>query len=401
MRARLERLLGAELAKELWVGTFHATCARLLRRHGAGRGCAANFVIYDAHDQKTVVKRAIKELDLDEKRYPPRQVLARIHKEKQEGREPDRCSGTGIGYMDDAVRRVFERYEAQLARGGRGRLRRSHRQDAATLDAADEQASEAQVRLRARRRVPGHERLQYELVRLLSSSTRNLCVVGDDDQSIYRWRGADVATSAASSATTPTRRSSSSSRTTARRAHIVQAALGVIEPSSDREPKELWTDNDGGRRSRCRRRARRARRGGARRRDDSARRARGRPSFARSPSSTASTRSRACSKRRCARRTIPYQIVGGTKFFERAEIKDALAYLRVLVNAKSDVDLLRVINTPPRGIGQATVDKLERARDERSVRRSSTALARLDESAEIAGAPMKKLRAVRDLLACR
>ena len=118
MRARLVRLLGEELAKELWVGTFHATCARLLRRNGSSVGVPSNFVIYDAQDQRTLVTRAVKELDLDDKRYPPRKLLAAIQKEKQEGRDPESMKGVGVGYMDDKVRQVFERYEAQLAAAG-------------------------------------------------------------------------------------------------------------------------------------------------------------------------------------------------------------------------------------------------------------------------------------------
>src|ERR1700685_3655676 len=112
MRARLERLLSPEIARDLWAGTFHATCARLLRRHGEAIGLARDFVIYDTSDQKQVVTRAIRDLDLDEKRYPPRAALSRIHKEKQEARGPDEMSIDG--YQDEAWQKVYVRYEAQL-----------------------------------------------------------------------------------------------------------------------------------------------------------------------------------------------------------------------------------------------------------------------------------------------
>src|SRR5262249_34164478 len=112
MRSRLEKMLSAEVAKDLWVGTFHATCAKLLRRFGEEVGLSKNFVIYDGADQKALVTRVLRELDLDEKRYPPRTVLARIHKEKQEGRGPDEMSTDS--YADDAVKKIYVRYEEQL-----------------------------------------------------------------------------------------------------------------------------------------------------------------------------------------------------------------------------------------------------------------------------------------------
>src|SRR6516165_11082321 len=112
MRARLERLCGADLARALWVGTFHATCAKLLRAHGAAVGVEPNFVIYDASDQKAVVSRALKDLDLDERRYPPRAVLAHIHKHKQEGRGPDEAASHS--YVDDVALKIFRNYEKRL-----------------------------------------------------------------------------------------------------------------------------------------------------------------------------------------------------------------------------------------------------------------------------------------------
>src|SRR5580704_18106446 len=112
MRARLDRLCGPELAKALWVGTFHATCAKLLRAHGGPVGVQPNFVIYDAADQKAVVARALKEQDLDERRYPPRAVLSQIHKHKQEGRGPDEAASHS--YVDDVALRIFRTYEERL-----------------------------------------------------------------------------------------------------------------------------------------------------------------------------------------------------------------------------------------------------------------------------------------------
>src|SRR5262245_60000361 len=112
MRTRLEKMLSVEVARDLWVGTFHATCAKLLRRFGDAVGLAKSFVIYDSADQKALVTRVLRELDLDEKRYPPRAVLARIHKTKQEGRGPEEMSTDS--YADDAIKKIYFRYEEQL-----------------------------------------------------------------------------------------------------------------------------------------------------------------------------------------------------------------------------------------------------------------------------------------------
>jgi DNA helicase II / ATP-dependent DNA helicase PcrA len=396
MRARLARLLGEELAKELWVGTFHATCARLLRRNGASVGVPSNFVIYDAQDQRTLVTRAVKELDLDEKRYPPRQLLHAIQKEKQEGREPESMRGTGVGYMDDTIRRVFEKYEAQLAAAGAvdfddliGKTRRLLMQDDNKLRHKFSHVLVDEFQ--------DTNWLQYELVRLLSSSTRNLCVVGDDDQSIYKWRGADRRNILNFKRDYPDAKVVKLEQNYRSTSRIVQAALAVIEPSSDREPKSLWTANEPGAsldvvavRDEHEEAAlvvqtiREAREAGTELRELAV--------FYR-----VHAQSRVLEEQLRAAK-VPYRIVGGTKFFERAEIKDALSYLRVMVNDKSDVDLLRVINTPPRGIGQATIDRLTALATSKGTS-IYDALAKPEEAADITGAPLKKLRAVRDLLA--
>ncbi len=395
MRARLVRLLGEELAKELWVGTFHATCARLLRRNGAAVGVPSNFVIYDAQDQRTLVTRAIKELDLDDKRYPPRKLLAAIQKEKQEGRDPESMKGVGVGYMDDKVRQVFERYEAQLAAAGAvdfddliGKTRRLLLPEDSKLRSKFWHVLVDEFQ--------DTNWLQYELVRLLSSSTRNLCVVGDDDQSIYKWRGADRRNILGFHRDYPDAKIVKLEQNYRSTSRIVTAALGVIAPSTERVPKSLWTENDAGvaldvvavrdeheEAALVVQTLKEARESGQALRELAV--------FYR-----VHAQSRVLEEQLRAAK-IPYQIVGGTKFFERAEIKDALSYLRVLVNDRSDVDLLRVINTPPRGIGQATVDRLTALATAKHVSLYE-ALAKPEESADLGGAPLRKLRAVRELL---
>src|SRR5215472_12765868 len=348
MRARLERLCGADIARDLWVGTFHATCARLLRRFGDAVGLPSSFTIYDTDDQKQVVVRALRELELDERRYPPRAMLALIHREKQECRGP--ADVTASSYVDDAVIRVFERYEAQLRAAGAvdfedliGKV----------VELLEKNPSGAGDVLRRRfeyvlvDEFQDTNHAQYRFLRALTREHKNLCVVGDDDQSIYRWRGADVRNSRGFKHDFPGAlvvKLEQNYRSTAR---IVRAALGVIEPSREREPKELWTDNpDGGHVEVVATRDER---------DEAAHvvrvvqeaLARGQDPGKIAVFYRVHAQSRVLEEALRAV-NLPYQIIGGTKFYDRAEVKDALSYLRVLVNPRSDVDLLRIINSPSR-----------------------------------------------------
>ncbi len=398
MRARLDGLLGHDIAKDLWVGTFHATCAKLLRRYGEAVGLPKSFIIYDTQDQKAVVNRVLRELDLDERRYPPRAALAKIHSEKQEGRGPaDMAIDT---YVDEKMVKIFEAYEAHLASAGAvdfedliGRMVKL---------VEDPSIPEGNAIRRRFEFVLVDEfqdtnSMQYRLLRALARDHKNLCVVGDDDQSIYRWRGADVRNIRGFKKDFPDAVVVKLEQNYRSSARIVKAALGVIGPSRDREPKELWTANDEG-----------------------------------LPIDVVATRdehdeaafvTRAITDARAAGTSLehiavfyrvhaqsrvleeglrvanlPYQIVGGTKFYERAEIKDALSYLRVLVNPRSDVDFLRIVNSPARGIGQTTILRLTAFAHARKIP-VHDALSFVTECSEIAAAAQKKLAGVRELLA--
>ncbi len=397
MRSRLSKLLGDDIAKDLWVGTFHATCAKLLRRYGEAIGLPRNFIIYDTQDQKAVMNRVIRELDLDEKRYPPRAALSRIHSEKQEGRGPDEM--VVDSYMDDAIVKIFKRYEQHLKSAGAVDFEDLIGYMVRLLE--NDELREGEIIRRRFEHVLVDEfqdtnAMQYRLIRSLARTHHNLCVVGDDDQSIYRWRGADVRNIRGFKKDFPDAlvvKLEQNYRSTAR---IVRGALGVIAPSREREPKELWTGNEEGAHIdvvAC-----------ANERDEAAHviktiegaRARGVSLREMAVFYRIHAQSRVLEE---AMRSvnIPYQIVGGTKFYERAEIKDALSYLRILVNPRSDVDLLRIINSPPRGIGATTLERLVNFASERDIP-VHDALWVLDEAREIAGAAQRKLVAVRELL---
>ena len=407
MRARLEKpeMLGS-VARDLWVGTFHAQCAKWLRMFPEAIDRTRSFVIYDATDQKAVVTRVLRDMQLDDRRYTPKAVLGRIHKEKQEGRGPGEMSLDS--YMDDVIQKAYRKYEEAL-------------RAANALDFEDlilsvvrvlEAPRDGSVGLEVLRAQEALEKkydhvlvdefqdtntIQYRLLKKLAGRTRNLCVVGDDDQSIYRWRGADVRNIRNFRKDWPDAKVVKLEQNYRSTKNIVASALAVIAPSPTREPKELFTENDTGTPIRviscaderdeaaCVVRAiRDAREAGIREKEIAV--------FYR-----VHAQSRVLEE---ALRSVnmPYQIIGGTKFYDRAEIKDAIAYLRVLVNPKSDVDILRIINTPTRGIGSTTVERVASYASMQGIS-IFEALMRLDEYAEDIGtAPRKRLGQFRELI---
>ncbi len=397
MRARLETILGADIARDLWVGTFHATCAKLLRRFGNAVGLSKSFVIYDSSDQKAVVNRVLKELDLDEKRYPPRTALGRIHKEKQEGRGPAEMNVDS--YIDEALLKIYERYEAHLKSANAVDFEDLILNVVRILE-DDKQPEGAIIRRRFEQILVDEfqdtNATQYRMLRALTREHHNLCVVGDDDQSIYRWRGADIRNIRGFKTDFPEAMVVKLEQNYRSTGNIVGAALGVIAPSREREPKELWTANEAG--------------GlievvaAKDERDEAAHvikviqesRAAGIDPKHVAVFYRVHAQSRVLEEAMRAM-NMPYQIVGGMKFYERAEVKDALSYLRILVNPQSDVDLLRVINSPPRGIGATTLERLVGLANSLHVP-VNTALDHLDETDEIAAAAKKRLLSVRDLL---
>ncbi len=394
MRSRLERLCGRDVARSLWVGTFHATCAKLLRAHGSAVGIQPNFVIYDTSDQKAGVARVLKDLDIDERRYPPRAILSHIHKHKQEGRGPDEAESHS--YVDDVALRIYRGYEERLRAANAVDF-----EDLILLVVRLLEGTPEGERVRRRfDRVLVDEfqdtnATQYRLLRELVREHHNLCVVGDDDQSIYRWRGADVRNIRGFRRDYPAAtvvKLEQNYRSTKR---IVAAALSIIRRSAEREPKELWTANDDGQAVRIV--AARDERDAAAFVVESIRRARAEGTDAKEIAVFYRIHAQSRVLEEALRADdVPYQIIGGTRFYDRAEVKDAVSYLRLLSNPQSDVDLLRIVNVPARGIGQSTVDRLTAWATAHDVALWE-ALSRLDEVRDLAAAAKKKLGAFRDL----
>ena len=396
MRARLQKLCGAEMARALWVGTFHATCAKLLRVHGEAVGMKPNFVIYDASDQKAVVTAG------PEGPRPRTSVAIRrapfsshIHKHKQEGRGPEEAAAHT--YVDDVALRIFKTYEERLRAANAVDF-----EDLILLVARLLEKTAEGDKIRRRYdyvlvdEFQDTNAIQYRFLRDLVRDHKNLCVVGDDDQSIYRWRGADVRNIRGFQRDYPDATVVKLEQNYRSSKRIVAAALGVISRSSEREPKELWTANDDGEPIHIV--AARDERDEAAFVVDAIQRARAEGTDLREMAVFYRIHAQSRVLEEALRAVnVPYQIVGGTKFYDRAEVKDALAYLRVLVNPASDVDLARIVNVPARGIGQTTVDRLMAwaTMNDRSLFDS---LAQVESIGDLGNAAKKKLAAFRELL---
>lgn len=356
MRTRLLQLLG-EPGSAVRVGTFHATCARFLRRDGELIGVSKDFTIYDDQDQLALVKRVLRDLNLDEKRYQPKSIAGRINRAKQEVQGPEQIETSDP--WSEVVRRVYDAYEAQLHQANAldfgdliFRTVRGVESNDAFREALVARFSHVLVD-----EFQDTNQAQFRLVRGLAEGHRNLCVVGDDDQSIYRWRGADrrnILDFRQSFPDATLVKLEQNYRSTQR---ILRAANAVIARNVEREPKELWTDNAEGdpvlivRTMDERDEARLVLRG-----------VRELLHQGRALSDVAVFyRTHAQSRvieEALRGANIGYRIVGGMRFYDRAEVKDLLGYLRLIANPADDMSLLRVINTPARGIGKTTVTRL-------------------------------------------
>jgi DNA helicase-2/ATP-dependent DNA helicase PcrA len=358
MRERLESLAGESIARDLWIGTFHGVCVKFLRRHYDAAGLKSSFVIYDDSDQKALVQRTIKALDLDDREYPAKMVLSRISMLKREGKDP--ISTPLTGGIDDTLDTLAREYQTLLNR-------------ASAIDFDDillyalrivedpDSPSGRELRKKFEHVLVDEFQdtnwVQYRLVRALAASHRNLCVVGDDDQSIYRWRGADVRIIRGFKSDFPEAQVIKLEQNYRSTGNIVRAALGVIAQAADREPKNLWTEAPPGDKVLVKGVS-----------DERAEALFVASAIDRARKAGISPKQQAIFYRTHAQSRvleealrsaqIPYQIIGGMKFFERAEIKDLLAYLRLIENPNSDADLLRIINVPARGIGAKSVTTL-------------------------------------------
>ena len=356
MRGRVERLLGTT-APRLWVLTFHAFCARLLRREGPRIGLSRDFVIYDGVDQLNVVKQAMKELDVDPKIVPPKSLLSRISHAKNRLESAADLRQGARSFADEQLAKVYERYARALRAG------RALDFDDLLLESVRlfREAEEVRARYAQRFRYvmvdeyQDTNRPQYLLVRCLAERHRNLCVVGDPDQSIYKWRGADLRNILDFEKDFPDTTVVKLERNYRSTQVILDAASGLIAHNRQRREKRLYTERTGGEPIVFQRAN-----------DDLEEadfildRLRGAAGDAGRAAVLYRTNSQSrVIEEALGRAGIRYRVVGGVRFYERKEIKDALAYLKLLLNPDDDISLRRVVNVPPRGIGPGVMGGLE------------------------------------------
>ncbi|MEJ9210720.1 DNA helicase PcrA [Bacillus smithii] len=361
MKERVGQLMGGA-AEEVWISTFHSMCVRILRRDIDRIGFNRNFTILDTTDQQSVIKGILKDKNLDPKKFDPRAILGTISSLKNELIDPESYSKQVGSYYERIVSEVYEEYQK--------RLRKNQSLDfddliMTTIHLFQRVPDVLEYYQRKFQYIHVDEyqdtnRAQYLLVKLLASRFQNLCVVGDSDQSIYRWRGADISNILSFEKDYPNAHVILLEQNYRSTKRILQAANEVIKNNYNRKPKKLWTENPEGKKIvyfRAENEQAEAQfvagkikelvESGKRRLSD----------FAILYRTNAQSR---VVEEVLMKSNIDYTIVGGIKFYDRKEIKDILAYLRLIANPDDDISLLRVINVPKRGVGSTSMDKIAR-----------------------------------------
>jgi DNA helicase-2/ATP-dependent DNA helicase PcrA len=360
MKERLEELVPGQVG-QLTMGTFHAVCSRILRRDGAEIGISPRFSIYDDADQMALVRSALKELNLDERQHPPRAILSRISNAKSELKGPRLFAEYATSYWEEIVLRVYKRYEELLAENR-------------ALDFDDLLAhtirlfrERPEVLARYQQRYvhilvdefQDTNTAQYQIVKQLAGHHRNLCAVGDEDQSIYSWRGANFRNVLNFETDFPDARVVYLEQNYRSTKTILEAARAVISANTMRKEKRLWTENDEGLPIRVFEAYNEEEEAGWVASEIERLIQHGRHSYRDvAVLYRTNAQSRALEKV-FVRRRIPHKVVG-TRFYERKEIKDVLSYLRACLNPDDTQTMQRILNTPPRGIGQKTLTELDR-----------------------------------------
>ncbi len=359
MKSRVEAMVPDSI-RELWVSTFHSACLRILRRQSRFLGYEENFVIYDDADQQTVVKDCVKELNIDDKRFPPRALSSAISQAKNRLVDPGAFEEQAYDFYSRIVARVYELYQKRLKNNNALDF-----DDLLMLTVRLFQQNNAVLKFYQKKfryilvdEYQDTNHAQYVLVNLLAGEHRNLCVVGDPDQSIYNFRGADIQNILSFEKDYPEARIIKLEQNYRSTGTILEAANNVIQNNPNRKEKQLWTAEGQGvplivhlaNDERM-----------------EAHYVAGRIELMKSinnmgfGSFAVLYRTHAMSRaieEILVRRGIPYTMIGGLKFYERKEIKDIMSYLRLLSNPLDTVSLSRIINVPKRGIGEASLQKI-------------------------------------------
>ncbi len=374
MKDRLDALVKGSVSQDLWVATFHATCARILRRdiekldtdtasESVSRSKAytytRDFTIFDTGEQATLVKDVLRQLNYSDKQYLPRAILGHISRTKNESISPREYERTADNPFERVVAEVYPRYQDAL------RLNNSLDFDDLllfTVKLLNENPEVCQFYQNKFEYILVDEyqdtnRCQYELVNLLTGTKQNICVVGDDDQSIYAFRGADIRNILDFEQDYPNAHVLRLEQNYRSTQNILDAAWGVVHNNRKRKAKKLWTKNDSGELVTCYEAMDESDEAGYVGTQIEDWRAEGvdYKDFAVFYRTNAQSR---IFEEAFRAANIPYQIVGGVGFYDRMEIKDLLAYLRVICNPNDSMSVRRIINVPSRGIGATTLQRL-------------------------------------------
>jgi DNA helicase-2/ATP-dependent DNA helicase PcrA len=355
MKERVDRLVGADHGGAQ-VSTFHSWCLRLLRRHAGRLGYGTDFLIYDDTDQKALIKEICASLSIDDQAFPPRLFRRRISDAKNRGLDPDRLDNARSGYQDDLTAKVYRAYQEKLRSNNAMDFDDLIGQALALLD--DDEEVREEISGRARYLMVDEYQdtntPQYRLIRRLAGTHGNVCAVGDPDQSIYRFRFADISNILSFERDFEGTRLIKLEQNYRSTGNILEAASSVVRHNHGRIDKELWSESPAGeplellvaadQRHEAERVVARIRALGSEFEPDDI---------------TLLYRTNAQSRsfeEALTRAGMPYIIVGGTRFYDRREIRDLLAYLRAIVNPRDDVGLRRIANVPARDIGKTTLE---------------------------------------------
>src|ERR1700736_2046009 len=375
MGERVDKLVGGLSIAKPVISTFHSFCVRVLRRDiealripsaTPGKppiGHTKNFVIYDESDQQSLVKSVMKRLGLDDKQLTPRTVLSRISWAKNHMLDPQELYLQSADPKTERIAHLYEEYRKELRKANALDF------DDLLLDAVRLLKSSASVREYYNRRFQyllideyqDTNRPQYELMRMLAGERHNVCAVGDEDQSIYSWRGADIRNILEFELDFPEAKIIRLEQNYRSTQNILQAASAVVANNIRRKGKNLWTPRQGGTKI------------GYYEAPDGEnealfaadhvakylREATGRGETPRAAVLYRTNSQSRLSEEAMRRYGLKYHVVGGFSFYERAEIKDLISYLKVILNPDDSISLLRVVNTPTRGIGKGTIDTIE------------------------------------------
>jgi DNA helicase-2/ATP-dependent DNA helicase PcrA len=359
MRERVDNLVefGAE---SIWVSTFHSSCVRILRRHIEFLGFTSNFSIYDSDDQKVLIKQVFKKLDIDTKMYKDKAVLHQISTAKNNMIEPDVFYQQSIGdYRKMKIAEIYAEYQKQLRENNALdfddlliKTVELFRRDTDVLEYYQNRFRYIMVD-----EYQDTNGVQFELIRLLADKYRNLCVVGDDDQSIYKFRGANIQNILGFEDTYPDAKVIKLEQNYRSTQNILNVANEVIAHNEGRKDKKLWTENEKGEAVKLRiydtanEEAEAISRALLQLKDKG-------KSFKDCAILYRTNAQSRLIEERLINRNIPYQLVGGINFYQRKEIKDILAYLKTIDNGRDNLSCQRIINVPKRGIGATSIAKV-------------------------------------------